>query len=126
MISYSETSDNFFDTIYLGFCLYLCERKDLFKIAYEVDRCLKDGGQVIVKDFYPPFPYKNPYTHGEDMFSYKMDHSKMFSWNPEYTTIYQEIFTHSGYEDVNNANERLAFTILRKLSEGSFPDNPYS
>ena len=32
-------------------------------------------------------PYKNEYKHKEGVFSYKMDYSKMFSWNPSYQLI---------------------------------------
>ena len=54
--------DDSFDMVIFGFCLYLCDRKDLFKIAYEADRCLKNKGTLVIKDFCPPFPYKNNYS----------------------------------------------------------------
>lgn len=56
-------ADQFFDLVIFGFCLYLCDRKDLFKIACEVDRVLKDFGKLMILDFYPPFPYRNAYAH---------------------------------------------------------------
>ena len=52
--------DNFFDMIILGFCLYLCDRNKLFKIASEVDRVLKENSYLVIIDFYPgSFYYKN-------------------------------------------------------------------
>lgn len=80
--------DNSFDLVIIGFCLYLCDRKDLFKIAFEVDRILKKGGHVIINDFYTPFPYSNDYKYVEGVKSYKMDYSKMFTWNPSYVVKY--------------------------------------
>ena len=76
-----------FDTIIFGFCLYLCYKKDLFKIAYEADRCLQNEGTIIITDFYPPFPYKNRYSHREGLYTYKMNHGRMFVWNPSYTEV---------------------------------------
>ena len=49
-------ADGAFDLVILGFCLYLCDREDLFRIAAEVDRVLADGGFVLIKDFCPPLP----------------------------------------------------------------------
>ncbi|MCB9989384.1 MAG: class I SAM-dependent methyltransferase [Rhodospirillales bacterium] len=110
-----------FDLIVFGFCLYLCDRRDLFKIAAEADRVLMDGGYLIVYDFYAESPYKNPYAHVEGLFSYKMDYSRMFSWNPSYSTIHQMIAPHPGTTDTSPDN-LVEITLMRKgLSEG-WPD----
>lgn len=45
-----------FDLVIFGFCLYLCDRSDLFLIAYEADRVLTDAGHIVVLDFCPSFP----------------------------------------------------------------------
>ena len=37
-------ADKSFDVVAFGFCLYLCDRDDLFKIAAETDRVLKNPG----------------------------------------------------------------------------------
>ena len=73
-----EFEKEFFDTVILGFFLYLVDREDLFKIAFEVDRVLKYGGNLIIYDFDPGFPRKNEYHHLKGVFSYKQDYSKMF------------------------------------------------
>jgi len=44
--------DKSFDIVIFGFCLYLCDRDDLFKIAAEADRVLKTPGWLLIKDFY--------------------------------------------------------------------------
>ena len=83
------------DLIIFGFCLYLCDPQDLFKIAMESDRLLKDQGHIVVLDFHPPTGhYRNPYVHKEGVFSYKMDYSKLFSWHPAYCLIHQQLFHH--------------------------------
>lgn len=117
--------DNSFEMIIFGFCLYLCDRKDLFKIAFEADRCLSDNGFLAIIDFYPPLAYKNTYTHTEGIFSYKMNYSKMFSWNPSYNEIFNKVFTHYGFIRRNIPNERVNLIILNKNEEFAYPLDPY-
>jgi SAM-dependent methyltransferase len=102
-----------FDCVVLGFFLYLCDRADLFRIAAETDRVLNPGGYLIVYDFCPPAPYRNPYSHRAGVFSHKMDHSRMWSWHPAYALWSHEVTAHPGADPVD-PNERLAVTILRK------------
>ena len=113
--------NNSIDVIILGFCLYLCDRKDLFKIAYEVDRCLNDNGFIIVNDFYPNSAYKNIYKHCEGMYSYKMKYSEMFSWNPEYQCLYHNVYTHDGLDNRNDPNEKVGLTVLQKCEKFAYP-----
>ena len=118
--------DNAFDMIVFGFSLCLCDRNDLFRIAMEADRCLANDGLLVILDFYPPFPYKNPWKHREGMFVYKMDYSKMFSWNPGYQEIHNVVFTHGGFVNKNIPDEKLAMTILSKDSKYAYPIEPYN
>lgn len=113
-----------FDLIIYGFCLYLCDRSDLFKIAYEADRVLMDLGNIVILDFHPPFPYKNPYSHHQGLYSYKMNYSHMFLWNPTYSLKYQKTFffpllNHGTTDDL------VSVIILSKNINCAFPDNPF-
>ena len=47
-------ADGAFDIVMFGFCLYLCDRDDLFRIACEADRVLKNPGWLLILDFYSP------------------------------------------------------------------------
>ncbi len=116
--------NNRFDLVILGFCLYLCDRKDLFKIAYEVDRVLADEGKLVILDFSPPFPYRNPYSHYPGIFSYKMAYEALFAWNPAYFVVYQHLFA-SSPESTKMADERTSVVVLTKCMEGAYPDSPY-
>jgi len=119
--------DNAFDSIFFGFCLYLCDRKDLFKIVCEADRCLQDNGILIIKDFYPPFPYKNKYAYHENTYSYKMDYSKLFTCNPAYSEMANMVFAHNADKTGSIApDERITITVLKKSLESAFPDNPFA
>jgi len=103
-----------FDLVIFGFCLYLCDRNDLFKIAAEADRVLKNNGMIIIKDFHPPYPYKNKYSHCDDIYSYKMDYSRLFTWNPAYTIFAQNILAHDENADRKLINERISLSLLYK------------
>ena len=120
-----DFEDQSFDMIIFGFCLYLCDRKDLFRIACEADRCLKDSGSIVIKDFYPPFPYKNPYSHFEGVFSYKMDYSKMFKWNPAYTEVANVVFSHASVKFCDDPDEKIGVVVLRKNEQVAYVEHPF-
>lgn len=107
----------FFDVVIFGFCLYLCDRDDLFKIAQEADRVLKNNGWLIIKDFYSPFPVKREYHHKPGIFSYKMDYRTLFDWHPNYTCFSHVINHHSDSTFTDDQQEWVAVSVLRKRSE---------
>jgi ubiquinone/menaquinone biosynthesis C-methylase UbiE len=117
-------ADSTFDLVIFGFCLYLVDRNDLFRIAAEADRVLCDGGILTILDFYSEIPYKNRYTHKENMLSFKMDYSRMFTWNPAYRLYSNRVMDHngSGFGDPDN---NISVTILKKDIKNSFPFNPF-
>jgi ubiquinone/menaquinone biosynthesis C-methylase UbiE len=115
--------NNMFDMIIYGFCLYLCDRSDLFKIVYEADRVLMDLGHIVIYDFHPPFPYKNNYSHYKGLYSYKMNYSNLFLWNPAYSLKYQKIFFHPPIK-TGTFDDLVSVVILEKNAEGAFIENP--
>jgi len=117
--------DIFFDNVIMGFCLYLCDRDKLFKIAYEADRVLKDNGNLFILDFIPDFAYRNEYRHRGNISSYKMSYKEMFLWNPAYALIYREVFSHEGREYIENPDERIGIDVLCKNIDYAYPQNPY-
>lgn len=122
---YLPFKDGQFDVIFFGFCLYICDRNDLFKIAYEADRCLLNGGMIIINDFFPDFPYKNYYKFNKDVFSYKMDYSKMFKWNPFYNEI-ASIRVNSNSSDLRDVlDNKEGFVALKKNDLNAYILEPY-
>lgn len=113
-----------FDMVIFGFCLYLCDRTDLFKIAYEADRVLMDLGHIVIYDFHPPFQYKNNYSHYSGLYSYKMNYSDLFLWNPAYTLTYQKMFFHPPLK-TGTFDDLVSVMILEKNVESAFPENPH-
>ena len=108
-----------FDLVMFGFCLYLCDREDLFRIASEADRVLKNPGWLLILDFYSPAPSKREYHHRSGLFSYKMDYRTLFTWHPAYTNYSHKVGHHSqdGYTD--DPTEWVATSVLRKNVERS-------
>jgi ubiquinone/menaquinone biosynthesis C-methylase UbiE len=100
-----------FDLLIYGFCLYLCDREDLFKIAAEADRVLRDGGHIVIHDFaVPAEPFARIYEHRAGILSYHMDYAKLWLAHPWYRTVACRLF-----ED----DESL--TVLQKDRADSFP-----
>lgn len=116
--------DSEVDLLILGFCLYVCDRADLFRIAAECDRVLADGGRLMILDFHSSVPWRNPYVHLPGMYAYKMQYDTMFSWNPAYRIAEQRLTDHAGGAGDDPA-DRLALTVLVKDSAGAYVDNPY-
>jgi ubiquinone/menaquinone biosynthesis C-methylase UbiE len=81
------SQDNMHDLLIYGFVLYLCDREDLFKIAAEGDRVLKDGGHLIVFDFLAERPHSVAYGHDPRLKTYKMNHARLWSSNPAYRVV---------------------------------------
>jgi ubiquinone/menaquinone biosynthesis C-methylase UbiE len=107
-------NDQFFDCVIFGFCLYLCDRELLFKIAGEADRVLHAPGHLLIMDFFPPYPYRNTYTHKSGVFSYKMNYSSMFLWHPAYSLVSHRSLTHSAENFDAYPDERIALICLAK------------
>ncbi len=119
--------DNFFDVVCFGFCLYLCDRNLLFRIAQEADRVLREGGAIIIVDFDSRIPLRNSFHHtGEAIWSYKMEYEKMFTWHPQY--ILSEKRSYSYYDScfIYDSNERVSIsTIIKVAEQNSMVTNPW-
>jgi ubiquinone/menaquinone biosynthesis C-methylase UbiE len=113
-----------FDLIIFGFCLYLCDPADHFRIVAEADRALVDGGHLVVYDFDPPAPYRNAYSHADGIYSYKMDYARLFLAHPHYSLRERLTFAHGGEHKILPDN-RLAISWLVKNTRSAWPPNPW-
>ena len=98
-----------FDVVIYGWCLYLVDREDLFRVAMEGDRVLQDDGYLIVHDFHSANPFKRAYKHREGLFSYHMDHAQLWLANPAYT-LYRRYM-----------HDETSVTILHKNTQEAWP-----
>lgn len=106
--------DQSFDIVIFGFCLYLCDREDLFRIASAADRVLRSPRWLMLLDFFSPVPRAKTYHHRPGVQSYKMDYRTLFNWHPDYECMTHKLRHHSegGYTD--EQDEWVAVSVLRK------------
>jgi SAM-dependent methyltransferase len=103
-----------FDIVVFGFCLYLCDRQDLFRIAQEADRVLKPEAWLVIHDFFASAPTRREYHHKSGIYSYKMDYRKLFDWHPAYTCFAHEVNHHGRHQVTDDFQEWVATSLLRK------------
>ena len=108
-----------FDVVIFGFCLYLCDREDLFRIASEADRVLRSPGWLMIEDFFSPMPRARAYRHHPDVQTYKMDFRTLFTWHPDYVCMSHKIRHHGGAipgegNFTDDPEEWVASSVLRK------------
>ena len=106
--------DNTFDIVIFGFCLYLCDRGDLFRISTEADRVLKKEGWIIIQDFFAKSPIQNEYHHTSGIKSYKMDYKTLFTWHPDYTCYQTKVYHHESQVFTDSSNEWVEISVIRK------------
>jgi SAM-dependent methyltransferase len=103
-----------FDIVVFGFCLYLCDDEDLFRIALEADRVLASPGWLLILDFEAPAPVYRPYHHAAGLVSRKMDYKSMFTWHPCFTVASYEKFHHATLQWTDERDEWVSLACLRK------------
>ncbi len=112
--------DRSFDYVVFAGCLYLVDREDLFSISHEADRVLKPNGKIILYDFSPQANLKNQYKHCSGVVVHKMDHSKMFTWNPDYTVAFRKSYSYDLKSSFSsNLDDQIVITVLNKCMPGS-------
>jgi SAM-dependent methyltransferase len=119
-------ADQSFDTIVLGFCLYLCDPALLPRIVYETDRTLRDGGTLAIVDFDPPSPRRREYRHQPGLWSHKMDYAAPFLAFPAYCLAEISSVSHTAPEWSPDESERVALKVLKKTLGSGFVLEPDS
>ena len=108
--------DNSMDLLIFGFCLYVCDNEDLFKIAAEANRVLKNRSWIAIYDFWSFSPIKNIYSHDPTMNSFKNNRNLMFDWHPYFEVVSQKIVKHKFNYFTDNNNEKISVSIIRKYA----------
>jgi ubiquinone/menaquinone biosynthesis C-methylase UbiE len=117
--------DNAFDLVVFGFCLYLCDPSQHFRIVAEADRVLANGGHLVVFDFDPPAPYRNAYTHRPGIFSHKFDYSRLFLAHPHYRLREKRVAGHGPAGTSLLPDDRVAVSLMIKDPSTAWPMNPW-
>ena len=107
-------NNDFFDLVIYGFCLYLADREDLFRIVAEGDRVLKDGGHLVIYDFAAEKVHARAYHHLNGIRSFKMNYATLWTANPAYQSI-------AGTIRYIAPDDAIGVTILKKDIEAAWP-----
>ena len=108
-----DVADQSVDLLIYGFCLYLCDRGDLFRIAAEAHRVLKPHSWIAILDFWSPQLTANSYHHRLGVKSYK-DTSAMFNWHPSYVLTDHRLRHHTSSSYTDELEEWVAVSLLRR------------
>lgn len=79
----------------------------------------------MIVDFNSTFAYQNDYKHNDQINTFKMDYSKLFSWNPFYTVIISHLFSLDESSSFDDRDNRLAIHVLKKNINTGFVKNPF-
>lgn len=112
----SWAEDGIFDLVIFGFCLYLCDPEDYFKIAAEADRVLQDGGHLIIYDFYLDagfYPHSRSYKHNPDIVTHKMRFENLWKGHPAYRVLSSHF--------IGSNNDMTGVVLLKKDMRNAFP-----
>jgi SAM-dependent methyltransferase len=113
-----------FDLVIFGFCLYLCDPCDHFRIVAEADGALADRSHLIIYDFDAATPYRNEYSHATGVYSHKMDYSRLLLSHPHYSLRERRTLIHrEGGEAL--PDNRLAVSLLEKNAQLAWPLSPF-
>ena len=112
--------DGRFDLVVYGFCLCCCDRRDLFRITAEGDRVLKDGGFLVIYDFYVQDSHCRVNHHDSRLVTYKMNHAALFLCNPAYRTVSIQEFNINDAAD-NPEDYASAVVLMKKDVSAGFP-----
>ena len=107
-------ADKKFDIIIYGFCLYLCDTVDLFKIASETYRTTKDKSLIIIADFIQDKVKYNKYKYVPGLFSRKMDYVNMFTWHPNINLINRKKKIEGTNKKFSKKNREVSIVCLKK------------
>ena len=111
--------DSSVDLLIFGFCLYLCDRDDLFRIASEAHRVLKPQSWLAILDFWSSHHVNNSYHHRPGISSFKDNIPVMFDWHPHYVVTDHRLRHHVTRSYTDDSHEWIASTILRRSDQFS-------
>ncbi len=103
-----------FDMIIFGFCLYLVDDEDLFKVINEADRTLKNKGYIIIYDFYSNKIKYNSYKHCKGLKSRHMNYKNFFVVHPLYKLISEQKILYEKKKFEGDSDTYLSISVIFK------------
>ena len=105
------------DILIYGFCLYLCDREELFLISAEANRVSKNESWIIIHDFWANHDKSNEYHHKEGIRSYKTRPEEMFTWHESFTLMEEKIRNIDDGKYTDDQDKWVKTSVLRKITK---------
>lgn len=112
------------DIVIVGFVFYVIDRNILFKVIAEIDRVLKNGGILVVIDFFSETTLKNQYQHIQKFsaYSFKQNYDEIFTASKLYYLLDKSTISHDtkmpdATEDYFN---KYSISLLKKDVNASY------
>lgn len=111
------SEDEEFDLVMAGFFLYVIPPNQLFRAISELDRVLRPGGFLAIRDFDHPHFLSVPYGHQPDSKVFKRRYHEIFVSSFHYSIVFSRSFSEESEGFSEDPNKRESFTILYKEPE---------
>ncbi|MBL0738849.1 class I SAM-dependent methyltransferase [Flavobacterium sp. GN10] len=112
------------DIVIVGFVFYVIDRNILLKVVAEIDRVLRNGGILIIVDFFSENSLKNVYEHIQEFtaFSFKQNYDEVFTASKLYYLLDKSTWNHSEkkLDASNNYYDKYSISLLKKDIESSY------
>jgi SAM-dependent methyltransferase len=77
-----------YDLVIVAGVFTLIDRSCLSQAVANADQLLKNGGYIVVSDFYTPYPRANTYHHRPELLTFKQDYTAPFRALNIFTEVY--------------------------------------
>ena len=119
-----DFADESMDIVIVGFVFYVIDRNIFFKTVSEIDRVLKNGGILIIVDFFSETALKNVYQHIKDFsaFSFKQNYDEIFTASKLYYLLDKSTWNHSEkvLDATDNYYDKYSVSLLKKDVSASY------
>lgn len=120
----SAFEDTSMDIVIVGFVFYVIDRNIFYKVVSEIDRVLKNGGILIIVDFFSESSLKNSYQHINSFsaYSFKQNYDEVFTSSKLYYLLDKSTWNHSDkiLDATNNYHDKYSISLLKKDLDASY------
>lgn len=120
----SMFADAAFDVVIMGFVFYVVDRSILLKCVSEADRVLKNGGAMVIFDFYSEAPVRRKYHHITEFeaWSFKQRYDEIFTATHLYQLLHRGTYDHSTMKETTQSQfqEMVSLSLLKKDLDAAY------
>ena len=114
------------DLLFVVVVLSWVDRSGLSRAIANIDESIRDGGLLLISDFFPSTRRRNPIRHAPENFTYKQDYAEPFLSLGIYETVAVSTNTAAQPAELDAQERRDATHLLRKDLVGLYPAGRFS